>query len=120
LEKLYQNLEVKMTPEKYFRICEQLGKEPKESEIPPAIEDFPEIVQIALQVFNQLGDRVEGDIGYIGKDYSNLTLYMDIYGIEDKEFFIEILSWLDARAIQKSSELMKRELERAKSKAGVK
>ena len=32
-----------MTRERYFKMCEQLGQEPNLEEIPPDIEDFPEI-----------------------------------------------------------------------------
>ena len=93
---------------------EQLGKEPIESEIPPDFEDLPEIVVQALSTFNMLGDRAYPEIGYVGKDYTNLSYYIDIYDVEDKEYFLEILAWLDARAIKKSSEMMKREYEKLK------
>ena len=41
-------------------------------------------------------------------------------GVEDKEYFFQILSWLDSRAIKKSSDDMKRQYEKAKrqSKSG--
>ena len=41
---------------------------------------------------------------------------MEIYGIEDKDFFLEILNWLDSRAVKKSSEQLKQEMEKAKRK----
>ena len=93
---------------------EQLGKEPIEEEIPPDFEDLPEVVVDAVATFNMLGDRVYPEIGYVGKDYTNLNYYMDIYSVEDKEYFLEILAWLDARAVKKSSEMMKREYEKLK------
>ena len=117
LEKLFQNLDSKMTRERYLDMCEQLGNEPVESEIPPDWEDLPEIVQIAMNTFNMLGDRVYPEIGYIGKDYTNLPIYCEIHGIEDKEYFLEILNWLDARAIKKSSEHLKREYDKLKRKS---
>ncbi len=95
---------------------EQLGQEPKEHEIPPDGEDLPEILVDAINTFNLLNDRVYPDIGYIGKDYTNLNHYIDVYSIEDKEYFLEILNWLDSRAIQKSSEMLKREHEKLKRK----
>ncbi len=93
---------------------EQLGKEPIEEEIPPDFEDLPEVVVDAVATFNMLGDRAYPEIGYVGKDYTNLQYYMDIYRVEDKEYFLEILAWLDARAVKKSSEMMKREYEKLK------
>ena len=103
-----------MTRDKYLDMMEQLGKEPVESEIPPDFEDLPEIVVQALSTFNMLGDRAYPEIGYVGKDYTNLSYYIDIYDVQDKEYFLEILAWLDARAIKKSSEMMKREYEKLK------
>ncbi len=63
-----------------------------------------------------LGDRIVADIGYLGKDYTNLPLLIDTYEIDDKEFFLEIINWLDSRAIEQSAEFMKREREKLKRK----
>lgn len=117
LERMYNNLDAKMTRDRYLDMCEQLGKEPNPTEIPPDWEDFPEIIQIAILIFNTLGDRVYPDIGYIGKDYTNLPVLIDIYGIEDSEFLLDILSWLDSRAIKQSAEHIKREHEKLKNKS---
>jgi len=107
-----------MTRDKYLDMMEQLGKEPIEEEIPPDWEDLPEIVVQAVSAFNMLGDRAYPEIGYTGKDYTNLSHYIDIYGIEDKEYFLELLAWLDARAIKQSSEMMKREYDKLKRNRG--
>ena len=116
LERMYKNLETKMTRDRYLEMCEQLGKEPNPKEIPPDWEDFPQIVQYAINTFNMLGDRVFPEIGYIGKDYTNLPAYIEIYGIEDTEYFLELLNWLDSRAIKHSSEQLKREYDKLKRK----
>ena len=116
LERLYKNLDSKMTRDRYLSMCEQMDKEPDPKEIPPDWEDFPEIVQIAINIFNMLGDRVYPEIGYVGKDYGNLQHYIEVYDIEDKEFLLEILHWLDSRAIKQSSEQLKREYDKLKRK----
>ena len=95
---------------------EQLGQEPHPEEIPPNIEDFPEVVIDAITVFNMLGDRSYPEIGYQGKDYTNLPIYIEVYKIEDKEFFLEVLGFLDSRAIKKSSETLKKEYDKLKRK----
>jgi len=105
-----------MTRERYFMMCEQLGKEPIDDEIPPDWEDFPEIVVDALSVFSMLGDRMYPDIGFVGKDFTNLPLYMDIYGVKDKELFLEILTFLESRAVDSSREALKKEREKLKRK----
>ena len=98
-------------------MMEQLGKEPIEEEIPPDWEDLPEIIIDALSTFNSLGDRVYPEIGFTGKDYTNLSFFLEVYDIEDKEYFLEILSWLDSRAIKKSSEQLKKEYDKLKRKS---
>ena len=95
---------------------DQLGKEPVEEEIPPDWEDFPEIVLDALNTFNMLGDRMYPDVGYVGKDYTNLNHFIELFDIQDKLFFMELLSWLDSRAIKKSQEHLKREYDKLKRK----
>jgi len=103
-----------MTRSKYLDMMEQLGKEPVEDEIPPDWEDLPEIVVTAVRTFNMLGDRAYPEIGYVGKDYTNLNHYLELYDVADKEYFLEILAWLDARAIKQSSEQLKREYDKLK------
>ncbi len=105
-----------MTRERYFEMQEQMGHEIKPEEMPPDWEDFPSEVNDAAVIFNYLGDRVYPDIGYVGKDYTNLPILLDIYGIEDPSFTIDILNNLDQRAIKESSEHLKREHEKLKRK----
>jgi len=105
-----------MTRDRYFMMCEQLGKEPDPEEIPPDWEDFPDIVVEAMTVFSMLGDRIMADIGFVGKDFTNLPHYIDIYNIQDKELFLEILVFLESRAIDQSRETMKKERDKLKRK----
>ncbi len=114
LKILYQNLDTGMTAEKYFSMMEQLEKEPIESEIPPEWDDLPDIVIQAINTWNHLGDRAYPEIGYTGKDFTNLPYWIELYEIEDMEFFLILLHWLDDRAIKKSSEQLKKEYEKLK------
>ena len=106
-----------MTRDRYLTMCEQLGTEPNEEDMPPGIEDLPEVIQKALHIYNSLGDRLVPDVGFLGKDYTNLRLYMEVHEIEDKEFFLDVISWLDSRAIKKSAEDMKRQMDKLKRKS---
>jgi len=106
-----------MTRDRYLDMMDQLGKEPQEEEIPPSWEDLPEIIIDALSTFNSLGDRVYAEIGFTGKDYTNLPFFLEVYDITDTEYFLEILSWLDSRAIKKSSEQLKKEYDKLKRKS---
>jgi len=113
---MFQNLDTGMTRTKYLNMCEQLDKEPNTEEMPPDWEDFPMVIQEAINTFNSLGDRVYPDIGYVGKDYTTLSYFIEMYEIKDTEFFLEILSWLDSRAIKKSSDQLKKEHDKLKRK----
>jgi len=101
-------------------MMEQLGQEPKPEEMPPDYEDFPEIVIDAIETFNSLGDRIFADVGYTGKDYTNLPYYMKINNIADdqQELFLNILLRLDAQAIQTSQKRIKSEMDKMKRKHG--
>lgn len=114
---MYNNLDAKMTRDRYLEMCEQLGKEPDPERIPPDWNDFPESVQQAINIFGLLGDRVYPEIGYVGKDYTNLPVLIEVYGVEDQELLIEVLDFLDSRAIKKSSEEMKKQLDKLKRKS---
>jgi len=107
-----------MTKDRYLEMMEQLGKDPIPEEVPADWEDFPEIVIDAIHTFNALGDRVYPDIGYVGKDYTNLSYYMKIYKIEDEDLFLSILLRLDAEAIDTSQKRLKREMDKMKRKHG--
>jgi hypothetical protein len=112
LEKWYNNISSKMTKDRYLDMCEQLGTEPDLDKMPPDIDDFPDVVQRAISVFNILGDRIAADIGYLGKDYSLVSVYLA--DEENKELFLEVLSWMDEKLIKKSSEEMKRARDKMK------
>jgi len=116
LEKMFRNLDSGLTRAKYFDMQEQLERPPLEEEIPPDWEDFPSVVQDALNTFNILGDRVYPEIGYVGKDYTNLKHFIDIHEVTDLELFLDIISWLDSRAIKKSSEQLKKDYAKLKRK----
>lgn len=94
----------------------QLGREPNWEVCPPDEYDFPQSVTIAVTIFHQLGNRVYPDIGYMGKDYTNLPIYFDMYDVDNIELTMEVLSRLDARLIKKSQEKIKREHQKAQRK----
>jgi len=116
-DKWQKNSNVGMTKEKYLEMEEQLGREPNPDNCPPGIEDFPDSVSESIQIFNYLGDRVYPEIGYMGKDYTNLPILMEVYNIQDKDFLLETLSRLDAEAIKVSQERLKRQYDKMKSKS---
>lgn len=73
-----------MSKEQYLRMCEQTGEEIDWDKCPPESEDFPESTLTALNIFHTLGDRIGSDVGYIGKDFTNLDFILDNYFITEK------------------------------------
>jgi len=103
-----------MTKDKYFDMCEQMGIEPLEVDVPIDMTDLPYESQVAIHIFNLLGDRMYPEIGYIGKDYTNLNQLIQIYEIEDKELLMETLHLLDSRAIKISADSIKKQYDKLK------
>ena len=56
------------------------------------------------------------DIGFVGKDFTNLELLYKLYHIEelDKEFTFEILLYLESVDIEKSQRRLKAEYDKIK------
>jgi len=107
-----------MTKDQYLRMCEQTGQEIDWERCPPDLEDFPESIYTALNIFHSMGSRVQADIGYIGKDFTNLSLLYKFYYIEEyeKDWIFELLLFLDEREIKESQKRMKREIDKIKRK----
>lgn len=98
----------------------QLGREPDPDKCPPGPEDFPEIVAVAMTIFQQLGNRVYPDVGYIGKDYTNLPILLEIYDVDNIDLLMQILSRIDEHSIKRSQEAIKREHQKMKSRSSGK
>lgn len=123
LELLWQRIEewhkhstTGMSKARYLEIQQQLGHEPDMEKCPPGVEDFPEIVIDALNIYDRLGNRIYPDVGYVGKDFTNLPIYLKLYQIDNIELFMEILSRLDAHAIKASQQELKRAYDKLKRK----
>lgn len=87
-----------MTKQQYFEMCEQLGSEPLEEEIPIEYEDLPLEVQEALQLYNTLQDSWDYMGGnYIGKDLSYFGTILDLYEVprEDRRNLYELVIYID-------------------------
>jgi len=106
-----------MTKEQYLMMCEQTGQDIDWERCPPDMEDFPETVLTSLNIFNTLGDRIYGDVGYIGKDFTNLPFIFDLYYIKEqyqKDWIFEVLLFLDNRTIEESRKQIKASYDKMK------
>lgn len=95
----FQNSSVGMTRDQYFEMCEALGSEPDEEEIPVEMEDFPAEVQEAIGVYYKLRDEWDTFNGnYMGKSYVGLSDILDILEIEkkDRKYILEWVSIMDS------------------------
>lgn len=87
-------------------MCESLGTTPDPRAMPMDMSDFPEIVHIAVTIYNNLMDcYIPGDIPmFIGKDKSSLQVLFDIYGVleSEKELVLQIINIFDTKAVEAS------------------
>ncbi len=107
-----------MTKDQYLRMVEQTGEEIDWDRCPPEIEDFPDSVHTAMNIYNSLGDRIYPDVGFTGKDFTNLSLLYENYYIEEheKDWIFELLLFLDSYNIKESQQRIKSEIDRIKRK----
>ena len=82
-----------MTKQAYFDMCEMLGSEPIESEIPVEYDDFPVEVQQAFAVYRMLRDEWDTMGGsYLGKSLIGVKDVLEATEVEpDEQKFIVML-----------------------------
>tara|TARA_R110002020_G_scaffold463010_1_gene682841 strand:- start:165 stop:467 length:303 start_codon:yes stop_codon:yes gene_type:complete len=100
-------------------MCEQTGEEIDWERCPPEPEDFPAIVTDAIQIYHSLGDRIYPDVGFVGKDYTNLDLLFNFYKITEptqKEYVLEILLHIERRTRKESQDQIKAAYDKIKKK----
>lgn len=87
-----------MTREQYFEMCEMMGSEPLEEEIPIEFDDLPTEAQEALHIYNNLQDCWDYMGGnYIGKNMNNFRDVFEIYDVPqaDHRFLYELICHID-------------------------
>ena len=88
-----------MDIEQYLQMCEQMGWEPKEEELPKEPSHLSYNIQGALILYNALPDIWEGMSGsWMGKDYSGLMDIMDIYELENRREVFTLLKIAEGEA----------------------
>jgi hypothetical protein len=89
-----------MTKDQYFEMCETLGSEPLEEEIPVEYEDLLLDVQEALSIYHKLRDEWDTMNGlYLGKNYSGLKDIFEILEVpvEDYKTMFSLIGMIDMR-----------------------
>jgi hypothetical protein len=89
-----------MTKEAYFELCEVMGNEPIEEEIPVDFDDFPLEVQQAFSVYNMLRDEWDTMNGlYLGKTLIGIKDILEATEVEPDEYkFVTVLVRMIDRA----------------------
>lgn len=81
-----------MTKDVYFEMCEALGNEPIESEIPVDFEDFPLEVQQAFNAYKMLRDEWDTMSGsYLGKSLIGIKDILEATEIDISEHKLVIM-----------------------------
>jgi len=87
-----------MNKDQYFEMCEMLGSEPLDSEIPVEFEDFPFEVQQAFNAYRMLRDEWDTMNGsYLGKSLIGVKDVLEATEIEQSEqkFIIMLIRMID-------------------------
>ena len=87
-----------MSKDNYFEMCELLGNEIIESEIPVEISDFPTEIQTCFNIYGLLSDVWEPMSGsYLGKDFGPIFEYFKLYSIVEAEqlYVVSVIKNID-------------------------
>lgn len=87
-----------MTKDAYFEMCEMMGSEPVEEEIPVEFGDFPLTVQQAFSIYGKLRDEWDTMNGvYLGKSYAGILdiLILLEVPVEDRRTIFDLLGIID-------------------------
>ena len=81
-------------------MCEALGSEPVEEDIPVEFVDLPDEVQQSLEVYSYLPDRWEGMSGtFMGKDYTIAFELFKTFKVKlasNRQLYLRIMSGIDS------------------------
>lgn len=111
-----------MTKEHYIEMCETLGDEVLEEDLPVEMDDFPLFVQNCFLVFYKLTDVWDTMNGnYCGKDYTIVFKLMEVYDLEDDiSLALEIIQCMEQTKVLLISEKVKQSKDRNNKKATTK
>ena len=87
-----------MTKDAYFDMCEALGSQPLESEIPVEFDDFPLEVQQAFNAYRMLRDEWDTMSGiYLGKSLIGIKDVLEATEVDPSEhkFIIMLIRIID-------------------------
>jgi hypothetical protein len=87
-----------MTKAQYFEMCEALGTDPVDVEIPIEIDDFPIEIQQIFSIYFLMSDIWDGMSGtYQGKNTSIVFELLNVYNVphEDRLIYLTFIRAMD-------------------------
>ncbi len=94
-----------MDVEKYLRICEQLGEEPDPERMPLDRSGFPEEVQVAFFISDQMSEKWDGMSGsYLGKNWLEAQELFKLYEIPNPKEILGFMQMHDMYLMKKRFE----------------
>lgn len=94
----FKNLQAGVSKDTYFEICEAMGTEPIETEIPIEINDFPPDIQDIYITYNYLQDIWDGMSGtYMGKSMNGIVDIFTLLEVDKSEqkLYLDIIRVID-------------------------
>lgn len=81
-----------MTKDSYFEMCQMLGHEPVEADIPVEFDDFPIEVQQAFSIYRMLRDEWDSFAGiYMGKSLVGIKEICEALSISSDDFSLMVM-----------------------------
>lgn len=87
-----------MTKDAYYEMCEALGSEPDEDELPVELSDFPQEIQEVFNIYFLMSDVWDGASGsYQGKNTGIVFQLLDLYHIDvqDRLVYLTFIRAMD-------------------------
>ena len=99
-------------------ICEQLGEEPDPARMPLEASAFPDEVQVAFFIYDQISEKWDGMSGsYMGKNWTEVPYLFELRDIKDKTTVLFFMLMYDSLVMKTRAEEAKRK-ERKNSSGG--
>lgn len=94
-----------MNKEQYFDMCDALGAEPIESEIPVELEDLPYEAQLAWEMYHMLPSNYDSYSGkFLGKHLEYASSFFELLDVdENRHTIFKILMSINSIVLDVSS-----------------
>lgn len=111
-----QNADAGMTKETYYEMCEQMGTNPEDGEVPISYDELLTQTQKSLLLFEHCQDRWDSNNGsYLGKDLNNIEFLLNLLDV-DKSSWLDTINMLNITINYRVTSVNKKIRSKAKRK----